>query len=231
MWIRITNLSIKQLDARHLINPSNPDKPMVLNLFQVEGRTAFWVSKHKRVIPQFLDANNRKVVPKRKWTEEMKGFAQSELAQIPPQKRVFKLTVFGWIFFLGACALLGYLVYDGTVSGPQRKKQFEQRQADAAMVKVGDIYLGRIEVYKERQNPIGMEGAFGCFKVVKIDGDTYQIAKSSEMSKTAKPLEQMNSTDFEPETVKVQAKELSAYNKTFTSEDGLTEISFQEKKQ
>jgi len=231
MWITITDLSVKQVAADQLSNPKNPGNPMILNLFQREGRMAFWVTKNKRAYPQYIEASTGKIISKRKWTEEMSAFAQQELAQLPPQKTVFRITVFGWIFLLGALALLGYLVYDGLVASPQRSEQFEQRQAEKAKVSEGDIYLGRIEVYKEKGTPLGMKGEFGCFKVVKVEGDTYHLAKSTEMNKTAKPLEQMNSSDFEQQAIVVQAKELSAYYKTFVSEDGLTEISFQEKKE
>lgn len=231
MWLRITDISVKQVDAGHLDNPGNPGGTMVLNLFQREGRTAFFVSKNKRVFAQYLAAATGKIISRRRWTDPMKAFAQEELERLPTQKGVFQLTLFGWIFFLGAFTLLGYLVYDGTVSAPRRAEQFDQRQAGMATVNEGDIYLGRIEVYKEKGNPLGMEGRFGFFKIIKIEGETYHIAKGVEMSETAKPLDQLNSTDFEEETVAIKAKELGPYYKTFASDDGLTQISFQEKKE
>src|SRR5690606_36994237 len=187
MWIRITDISVRQVDATHLDNPRNPDNAMVLNLFQRESRTAFFVSTTKKVYPQYLEIPAGKVIAKRRWTAQMSAFAQEEQDKLPLQKGGFRLTVFGWIFFLGAFALLGYLVYDGMVAAPQRTVQFEQQQTEKATVSEGDIYLGRIEVYKEKGNPLGMVGEFGCFKVVNVEGDTYHIAKSSEMSKTAKP--------------------------------------------
>ncbi len=231
MWIRITDISVRQVDATHLNNPKNPGGTMVLNLFQRESRTAFFVSTTKKVYPQYLEIPAGKVISKRRWTDQMSVFAQEEQEKLPLQKGGFRLTVFGWIFFLGAFALLGYLIYDGMVAAPQRTAQFEQQQTEKATVSEGDIYLGRIEVYKETGNPLGMVGEFGCFKVVNVEGDTYHIAKSSEMGKTAKPLAQMNSTDFEEETIAVKAKELGAYHKTFVSDDGLTEVSFGEKKE
>lgn len=77
---------------------------------------------------------------------------------------------------------------------------------------------------------LGSEGGFGWFKIVSIDNDTYLISKSVEISKTAKPKEQMNSTDFEQETSAVKAKEMEAYTKQFVSEDGLIEVNLNEKK-
>ncbi|WP_461532305.1 hypothetical protein [Sinomicrobium sp.] len=231
MWIRITDISVKRVDANNLENLENPGNHMLLDLFQRETSTAFFVTKNKRVYFRYIETATGKTVPRRKWTEPMKTFAQRELEQIPLQKSVFRLTVVGWIFLLGALVLFGYLAYDGLVAAPERTEQHEKRRAELTQLHPGDIYLGRIEVYKEKGNPLGMQGEFGCFKVVSIDGDTYHLAKSIEMSKTARPIEQMNSSDFEEQTIEVKAKELSAYYKTFASEDGLTQISFREKKE
>ncbi|MBC9795231.1 hypothetical protein [Sinomicrobium weinanense] len=231
MWIRIKDISIKKIDATHLKNPKNPDKPMLLNLFQREGRTVLYVLKNKKVFPQFINTSTGLSIPKRRWTEEMKTFAQQEVEKVPPQKGGFKVTVFGWLFLLAVVGMLSYIVYDGLIGQPQRMKKFEQREAEMARVNEGDIFLGRIEVYKEKGSPLGMNLEFGCFKVVNIEGDVYHIAKSIEMSKTAKPLNQMNSTDFEQEAFVVKGKELGAHHKTFASDDGLTEISFRERKE
>lgn len=229
MWIRVADISLKQIDANHLGNPKSPDTPMVLDLFQRETGTAFWVVKNKKVFTQFLETPSGKTIPKRKWTDKMKTFAQSEIEKMPPQKGRIKVTIFGWLFLLFAFGTLGYLVYEG-LQAPKKAAKFQERMTEAATVREGDIYMGRIEVYKEKGNPLGMKGDFGFFKVVKINGDTYQIAKSVEMSKTAKPKEQLNSTDFEQEAIAVKAKELEAYQKSFVSEDDLIEIYLSEKK-
>src|SRR3546814_20339279 len=76
----------------------------------------------------------------------------------------------------------------------------------------------------------GSQGGFGWFKVVRIENGTYHIAKSVEMSNTAKPKEELNSTEFEQETNAVKAKELEAYAKQFVYEDGLIEFNLNEKK-
>ncbi|MGS2760927.1 hypothetical protein [Sinomicrobium sp. M5D2P9] len=235
MWIRISNISIKEVDAAHLKNPKNPGKPMVLNLFQREGRTILYVLKNKKVLLEYRDNTFTTFtgtrIPKRKWTEEMKAFAQQEVEKVPPQKGGFKVTVLGWLFLLAVVGMLGYIAYDGLIGQPQRMENFEQREAEMASVNRGDVFLGRIEVYKEKGSPLGMNLEFGCFKVVKIEGDVYHIAKSIEMSKTAKPLDQMNSTDFEQEALVVKAEELGAHHKTFASDDDLIEISFRERKE
>lgn len=229
MWIRVADISVKQIDANQLENPKNLGTPMVLDLFQRETGTAFWIVKNKKVFTRFLEIPSGKTIPKRKWTDKMKTFAQSEMEKISPQKGRIKVTIFGWLLLLFAFGTLGYVAYEG-LQAPGKAAKFQQRMAKASTVHEGDIYMGRIGVYKEKGNPLGMKGGFGFFKVVKINGDTYQIAKSVEMSKTAKPKEQLNSTDFEQETFAVKAKELEAYQKSFVSEDGLVEIYFSEKK-
>lgn len=230
MWLRISNISIRQIEAGVLENPVNAGSGMTLNLYQRETRTAFWGVRNKKVNPEFLDAETGKAVSKSKWTDNMKAFAQSEIEKMPPQKGGVKITIVGWLFLLLAFGTLGYLIYDG-MKAPEKAEKFQQKMTEEATVREGDIYMGRIEVYKEKGNPLGMKGDFGFFKVVKIEGDSYHIAKSVEMSKTAKPKEQLNSTDFEQETITVKAKSLEAYHKTFVSEDGLVEISFMEKKE
>ncbi|PRD45480.1 hypothetical protein [Sphingobacterium haloxyli] len=229
MWIRVADIGLKQIDANQLENPKNLGTPMVLDLFQRETGTAFWIVKNKKVFTRFLEIPSGKTIPKRKWTDKMKTFAQSEMEKISPQKGRIKVTIFGWLLLLFAFGTLGYVAYEG-LQAPGKAAKFQQRMAEASTVHEGDIYMGRIGVYKEKGNSLGMEGGFGFFKVVKINGDTYQIAKSVEMSKTAKPKEQLNSTDFEQETFAVKAKELEAYQKSFVSEDGLVEIYFSEKK-
>ena len=229
MWIRTENISIKQIDASHLENSINPGTPIMLDLFQRETRTAFWTVKNKKVLSQFLESTTGKIVPKSKWTDKMKDFAQSETEKLLPQKGSIKITIVGWLFLLLAFGTLGYLVYEG-MQAPEKAEKFQQKMTEEAAVHEGDIYMGRIEVYKEKGNPLGMDGNFGFFKVVKIEGNSYHITKSVEMSKTAKPKEQLNSTDFEQNTIDVKAKSLEAYHKTFVSEDGLVEITLSEKK-
>ncbi|QDH79611.1 hypothetical protein FKX85_11405 [Echinicola soli] len=235
MWIRIEEISIRQIDANHLENPKSAGGPMVLNLFQREGRTVFSITRNKKVYPQYLEtpASNRAAhgirIPNRKWTNEMKAFAQQELGKIPPQKGIFKITIVGWLFLLLAFGTLGYLVYEG-IQAPAKAKKHQQEMAVKATVSEGDVYFGKYRVYKEKGNFIGSEGGFGWFKVVKVENGTYYIAKSVEMSDTAKPKEQLNSNGFEKESMAVKAKELGAYHKSFASGDGLIEISFSEKK-
>ena len=230
MWISITDISIKQLDASHLSNPNGPENQMILNLFQREARSAFWVTQNKKVYPQYLVANTGKVISKRKWTDQMKSFAQKELNNLPPQKGRFKITIVGWIFLLFVIGLFGFIMKQA-IQAPAKKQQHQQELVEKAKVAEGDIYLGRIEVYKEKGSPLGMKLEFGWFEVEKIENDTYYIAKSVEMAKKHQDVKPQSNTEFSDTTIAVKAKELEAYHKTFISEDGLTEISFTEKKE
>ncbi|MFB5946456.1 hypothetical protein [Albibacterium profundi] len=229
MWIRISKINVRQVDASHLENPKNADNPMMLSLYQQESRMAFFVSTHKKILTEYLQVPGGTSIPKRKWSAEMNEFAEVELVKTPPKKGSFKLTVVGWLFFVFAFGLLGYLAYEG-MQEPAKKEAYQQRMTEKAQVAEGDIYFGSYRMYKEEGNVLGSQGGFGWFKVVKIENDTYYIAKSNEISKNAKPKEQMNSTDFEEETSAVKAKELEAYTKQFVSEDGLLEFNLNEKR-
>lgn len=229
MWISITDLSVKQVDASHLRSPLGQDNEMTLNLFQREGRSAFWVTQNKRVYPQYLDSSTGRVISKSKWTDQMQSFAQKELDNLPPQKSLFKITIAGWIFLLFAIGILGFIMKEA-VQAPAKKQQHQQELAKKATVAEGDIYLGRIEIYKEKGNPLGMKGQFGWFKIKRIENNTYHIAKSVEMAKKSQDVKPQSNTEFSETTIAVKPKELEAYHKTFISEDGLTEISLTEKK-
>lgn len=229
MWFTIAEIEIKQVSAAHVPPPRAISEPMVLRLYQQEATSAFFVSRNKKIFTEYRPASGGKALPKLKWSSEMNEFAQDELAKIPPTKSLFKVTVLGWFFLLFAFGILGYLSYQ-SLQAPAKHKAFEQKMAKSASVAVGDIYFGNYRRYKEKGNMLGSEGGFGWFKVTKIESDTYHIAKSTEISKTAKPKEQMNSTDFETQASPVKAKELEAYTKHFLSEEGLLEFNLFEQK-
>ncbi|MDX3917418.1 MULTISPECIES: hypothetical protein [Olivibacter] len=65
----------------------------------------------------------------------------------------------------------------------------------------GDIYFGHYEAYKGKGTPIGAKIGYGWFKVVKVEGEDYYLARNTEMNKGHKPKEQLNSTDFETESM------------------------------
>ncbi|WP_417361545.1 hypothetical protein [Galbibacter sp.] len=230
MWISITDISVKQVDANHLRNPNGPGNQMILNLFQREGRSAFWVTQNKRVYPQYLDAATGKVISRRKWTDQMKSFAQKELDNLPPHKGRFKITIVGWIFLLFTIGIFGYIMIEA-LQAPAKKRQYQQELAEKARVAEGDIYLGRIEVYKEKGNFLGMNLEFGWFKIQRIENGTYYISKSVAMAKNSQDVKPQSNTEFSETPIVVKPKELEPYYKTFISEDGLTEISLTEKKE
>src|SRR5690606_12065382 len=132
-WFRITDIIVDRVAANHLENPKNPGSPMALAFFQRESRTVLHVHKTKKVFPQFIETPAGSRIPKRKWSTQMNNFAQQEIAKLPPQKGVRKITIFGWILFLFAFALIGYAVYE-TATLPAQKKAYEQKMAKKATV-------------------------------------------------------------------------------------------------
>ncbi|WP_312555150.1 hypothetical protein [Empedobacter brevis] len=160
----------------------------------------------------------------------MKTFAKQKIAAASQPPFIFKFTIAGWILLLFAIGLLGYLVYDG-IQAPARTKKYEQRIAEQTKINVGDIYLGRMTMYREKGVLIGSKKEFGWFKIVKKENDTYHLVKSIEMINAPKNNgESLNSTDFEKESIVVKAIELEPYHKALASEDGLIEIALSEKK-
>jgi len=230
MWIKITKIIINKVDAIHLDNPRNSENPMELILFQQEASTAFFISRNKKVLAEYYEKLTSRPIAKRKWNPEMHRFVQQELSKLPVHKGLFKITIIGWLFLLLAFGLLGYLAYEG-LQEPIKREAYEQKMTEKSAVAVGDIYFGNYRFYKEKGNMLGSVGGFGWFKVVAIDQGVYRIAKSKEISKQAKPKEQMNSREFEVETSAVIAKNHEAYNKQFVSQDGLIEFNFEEKQE
>jgi hypothetical protein len=229
MWFRITDIIVYRADATHLENPVTPGSPMELGLFQRESRSVIHVYKPNKIFPMYYETPGGGRIPMQKWSYQMREFAQERISRLPPQKAVRRLTVFGWLLFLFGFSLIGYAVYE-TVNLPAQKEAYKQKMEALAIVHTGDVYFGRYRIYKEKGNFAGSEGGFGWFKVMNIENDTYHIAKSVEISKTAKPKEEMNSSDFEQETKAVKAKDLGAYTKQFLSDDGLIEFNLDRKK-
>lgn len=209
-------------------NPQTPGGPMVLGVFRTLMRTAFFKVYSKKAFAEYWDAHAKKQIARRHWTPEMKNFAAQQVSHSPRAPFIFKFTIVGWIFLLFLIGLFIYIIYDAN------KPPLPKSAATIAMEKTpveGDVYFGRYEIYKEKSTPIGMKGGFGWFKIAKVEGDKYYISKSTGMSTTSKPKEEMNNTTFESETLPVvQLKELKSYNVRFKSEDGLTEINVTDKK-
>lgn len=225
MWFRISDIIIARIKAAHLQHPEKAEGSMILELFQRESRSALHVYTAKKVFPQYRDTASGKRIPRREWTAGMREFAQDAIQDLPPRQTLRRITVFGWLFILLAAASISYAVYE-TLSLPAQKQAYREKLAEKSVVSPGEVFFGNYREYKEKGNMLGSKGGFGWFKVVRIEADTYYIAKSTDLSSNAKPKTQMDSTEFEAQAQPVKARELSAYNKRFVSEDGLTEFNF-----
>lgn len=228
MFFSIQKIEQAAHDTDTLQNPKNPGNPMVLGIYRNKIGTVIYSIHTKKTFGEYWDKVEKKKIPKRLWTPEMKEFYKQKALEAPKPPYLYKITIVGWIFVLGAIALFGYLIYDS--AKPPLPKSEEYVAMEAAPAE-GDIYFGRYEIYKEKGNPLGMEGRFGWFKVLKVDGDVYHIARSTEMNRGHKPKEQLNSTDFETESMPpVKLTEQTGYNLRFKSDDGLTEVYITDKK-
>ncbi|MBE8715317.1 hypothetical protein [Sphingobacterium hungaricum] len=211
-----------------LHNPKNPSNPMVLGIYRTQSKTALFTVYSKKAYGEFWDEVTQKKIPRRFWIPEMKAFASQKAAEAPQPPFIFKLTVVGWIFVALMIATMGLIVYQ-EVKPPVPKSAIYTAMEKAPVV--GDIFFGHYEKYKEKRTPIGAEIGFGWFKIVKVEGSDFYLSKSMEMSKTSKPKEQLNSSDYETETLPaLQLSEQTGYNIRFKSADGLTEVYISEKK-
>ncbi|MFC6098831.1 hypothetical protein [Olivibacter domesticus] len=228
MFFLINKIEQGAHHADGLQNPKTPNNPMVLGVYRTLMRTAICSVYSKKAYGEFWDDVARKKISRRYWTSEMKTFATHKVAEAPKPPFIFKLTIVGWIFILLIIAFFGYLTYESVK--PPLPKPAEYVAMDQAPAE-GDIYFGNYEIYKEKGNPMGAEIRFGWFKVLKVDGDLYHIAKSTEMNRGHKSKEKLNSTDFETESMPlVKLKEQTGYNIRFISDDDLTEIYITDKK-
>lgn len=217
--------AVHRTDGLH--NPKNPSKPMVLGIYRTQSRTALFTVYSKKAYGEFWDDETQKKIANRYWTPEMKAFARQKVAEAPKPPYIFKLTIVGWIFVAIMIATMGLIVYQETK--PPVPKSAEYVAMEQAPV-VGDIYLGRYEAFKEAGERIASEIGFGWFKVVKVEADVYHMAKSTGMSKTHKPKEELNSTDFETEGTPVKITEQAGYMINMKAIDGKMEIYLTEKK-
>lgn len=228
MFFAIDKIEQSAHHTDKLQNPKTPGNPMVLGIYRNKIRTALYIVNTKKTYGEYWDKVENKKIRKRLWTPEMKAFYNEKALEAPRPPYIFKVTIIGWIFLLLMGSVFGMLVYDAFK--PPLPKPATYVAMEQAPVE-GDVYFGRYEMYKEKGNPLGMEGRFGWFKVLKVDGDVYHIVKSTEMSRGHKPKEQLNSTDFETEPMpQVGLKEQTGYNIRFVSDDGLTEIYITDKK-
>ena len=222
MFFVINKIEEGSHTANGIANPKFSGNPMTLVVFRQLTRTALFSVYSKKPYGEFWDIAEQKKISRRVWTPEMKTFAAQKIAETPKPPYIFKLTIIGWIFCLLMMTVMGMIVYQELK--PPTPKTAEAVAMEQAPV-AGDVFFGRYEIYKEKGNPLGVEIGFGWFKITKVDGNNFYLSKSTEMSKTSKPKEQMNHTDFETGDLPVvQLSEQTGYNIRFKSADGLTEI-------
>lgn len=203
-------------------NPQTATGEMSLVFLRTEMRMAVCTVHSKKAAGEFRDLATGKVMPRRLWTAEMKAFYVTKSNEVPPPPFVFKMTVLGWIAALMVVAVFGMIIYDELKPPlPKSAKTIAMEQTPAA----GNLYFGHFEALPGAGDRIG----FGWFKVVKVQGDTYYIAKSTDMSKTSKPKEQLGSTDFEMDGTPVKITEQASYMINLKSIDGGIEFYFTDK--
>lgn len=211
----------------NLQNPKTPGNAMLLGIYRNKVRTALYTMYTKKTFGEYWDEVENKKIPKRLWTPEMHAFYTHKAKEAPRPPFIFKATIIGWIFLLLVISVFGLLIYEGV------KPPIPKTAEHVAMEKLpvtGDIYFGHYETYKEKGNPLGVKIGYGWFKIVKIEDDTYFVAKSTEMSKSHQPKEQLNSAHFEADGIPLKLEEQTGYNLRLKSADGLTEVYITDKK-
>ncbi|KKO89232.1 hypothetical protein AAW12_24285 [Sphingobacterium sp. Ag1] len=223
MFFLLQQYEVTRFAAGHLQNPLAAEQAMVLVFLRTKMHLAVCTVNSKKEAGEFRDLPTGAVIPRRLWTAEMKVFYQEKSSEVPRPPFVFKMTILGWMASLLVVAVLCMIVYDG-VKPPLAKRSetiaMEQKPA------VGDIFFGHFEAPQGADDRLG----FGWFKVLKVEGDTYYIAKSKIMSKISKPKEQLDNSAFESEGVPVKITEQAGYLINLKSADQGLEIYFTDKK-
>ncbi len=227
MFFAISTIEQAAHDTNGMQNPKNPENLMVLSVCRQLTRTALFSVYSKKAFGEYWDNTERKRIARRSWTPEMKAFAKQKIAEAPKPPYIFKVTVIGWIFVLLMITAMGLIIYEEVK--PPVPKSAEYVAMEKAPV-AGDIYFGHYEAYKEAGERIPSDIGFGWFKVLKVEGDTYTVAKSVEMSKGHKPKEELNSTEFEDEGTTVKITEQAGYMIMMKATDAMMEISISDKK-
>lgn len=223
--VRRIEQAVHHIDG--LQNPKNPQNRMTLGIYRQLTRTALFTVYSKKAYGEFWDDVERKKISNRSWTPEMKAFAKQKVAEAPKPPYIFKLTIVGWLFVALMLTAVVLSVYQEVK--PPTPKSAEYVAMEKAPV-AGDIYFGRYEAFQEAGERIASNIGFGWFKIVKAEGDVYYIAKSTEMSKSHKPKEELNSADFETEGTAVKITEQAGYMVNMKAIDGKLEIYLTDKK-
>ena len=214
--------------VHNLQNPNNPENPMRLSVYRTHSRTALFSIYSKKAYAEFWDdVENKKIAPGL-WTNDMKALAEQKITDAPKAPYTFKFTIGGWVFMVLILFVFGMIIYEDLKPAPAQPVEYVKMEQKPA---VGDIYFGNYEKYKEIGNPAGVEIGYGWFKVAKVEGEDYYLAPSVQMNKGYKPKEQLNSSNFETETLPAtRLTEQASYAIRFKSTDGLTQIYITDKK-
>ena len=210
-----------------LQNPKKPTNPMVLAVYRQLTRTALFSAYSNKAFGEYWDDIEQKAIARRHWTPEMKAFANLHVAAAPKPPYLFKVTIIGWLFILIMIGTLGLIIYQEVKPPAPKSAEYvamEQRP------EAGDIYFGHYEAYDEAEQRVASAVGFGWFKVLNVTGDTYYIAKSTQMSKNHQPKEALNSSAFEETGIAMEITEQSGYMMTMKSADGKMEIAITDKK-
>ncbi|MGJ1430794.1 hypothetical protein ACR79M_04375 [Sphingobacterium spiritivorum] len=227
MFFVITKIEQGSYENDKLQNPKNLGNPMVLVVFRQLTRTAIFSAHSKKAFGEFYDKVTQKKIASRSWTPEMKSFANQKIVHAPKPPFIFKLTILGWIFIMLVITTFALIIYQEVK--PPLPKSAEYVAMEQVPV-TGNIYFGHYEAFKESGDRIASDIGFGWFKVVKVEGETYYIAKSMQMNKTHKPKEELNSTDFESDGTATTITEQAGYMINMKAVDGKMEIYITDKK-
>jgi hypothetical protein len=208
-------------------NPKNIQNPMTLGIYRNLVRTALFSGYSKKSFSEYWDDTERKKISKRLWTAEMHDFARRKEEAAPRPPFIFKLTVVGWLFVLCIVAMLGLTIYESVKPDTPKTAAYIAMEAAPAE---GDIYFGHYESFRQAGDRVASGLGFGWFKVIGVEGDLYYIARSTEMSSSHKPKEQLNSSDFETEGIPVRITEQHGYMINMKSVDEKTQVYITEKK-
>jgi len=223
MFFLIQQYQAARFSASELQNPKTPGQGMDLVFLRTEMRMAVCTVNSRKAAGEFRDISSGKTIGRRLWTAEMKAFYHLKNKEVPQPPFVFKMTIMGWIVSVLLIIVFGMICYDA-VKPPLPKSA--ESIAMEQKPRVGDTYFGHFEAAQGMGDRLG----FGWFRVVKVEGDTYFIAKSTTMSKTSKPKEKLESNSFETEGIPVKITEQASYLINLKSEDGGMELYFTAKK-
>lgn len=227
MFFWVSQLKEAFYPANHLQNPVKKDNPMTVNIIRTQSRTAFFTINSKKSFTEYWDTIDQKKIPKKLWTSEMKDFSNQKIQETPAPSFMFKFTIVGWIFTAAIIGFFVYLIYDSVKpDAPKSAKYISMEKAPQA----GDIYFGRFEAFTKPGDRIASDVGFGWFKISQVNGDTYTISKSKEMSDGYKAKEQLNNTEFETNGTPAKITEQAGYMLNLKATDGKMEIYFTDKK-